>query len=563
MKRSLCLLAFSIATSGLLYPGVAVAQEDEPPARFFRDRSDEPRFERETFERDMEERRDAEYRRGAERRRAVEQSRQPILEFFELVEEAREEAARDAERDLPPAEDDVRRFELRNDEDEASQWRRLREGMNALREARQSRRAERRAWRDDRRAEEGDQEAETLAGYDEIEFELEEDAAAAAPNDRTEVDNRLLARKMERKAERKAERQARRSERSESFLAAKQEKKQAKRAMKEQKARWARLCAQCFAAREEARDERQARTDRRVGRGQIVLSGKVLATKPLGSRNRGRLLAVLETDAGELRLVDLGRRRAVKRVVREGSQITVRGVPVRFADRGSILAARRAEIDNRNFRLLRLRARDLRTEDDRGRLLARRDREGFLSREQREARRESRQLARLDRRDREPLLERDRDRFMDRDRRAERRVERREERQLARAERRDGERRLLDRDREERPGLLARMRAERSERDGSLLAALFDREHVIQGEVTAIRKVTIQGNTRQLATVRTDEGKTMFVDLGPSDQFPLELERGDQITAEGLALGARQKRLLLARHLQRGEESADIPRFEP
>ncbi len=68
----------------------------------------------------------------------------------------------------------------------------------------------------------------------------------------------------------------------------------------------------------------------------------------------------------------------------------------------------------------------------------------------------------------------------------------------------------------------------------------------ITGQVNSTKTIDVRGSQRQLAMIETDEGESMIVDLGKPTEATKQLEQGDDLTAEGLAVKAGDKSVLVA-----------------
>ncbi|WP_144057969.1 hypothetical protein [Novipirellula maiorica] len=80
------------------------------------------------------------------------------------------------------------------------------------------------------------------------------------------------------------------------------------------------------------------------------------------------------------------------------------------------------------------------------------------------------------------------------------------------------------------------------------------------GQVASTREVTVQGQKHLLAKVKTDNGKSMMVDLGRKDQLSKTPSEGDQVTVQGVPVKVQDRIVLMARTLGEGEDRNEIKR---
>tara|TARA_R110002073_G_scaffold7245_13_gene41421 strand:- start:776 stop:1978 length:1203 start_codon:yes stop_codon:yes gene_type:complete len=80
------------------------------------------------------------------------------------------------------------------------------------------------------------------------------------------------------------------------------------------------------------------------------------------------------------------------------------------------------------------------------------------------------------------------------------------------------------------------------------------------GNVASTREVTVQGKKHLLAKVKTDNGKSMMVDLGPKDQLSKSPRQGDKVTVQGVPVKVNDRIVLMARTLGDGENQSEIKR---
>ncbi|WP_442506042.1 hypothetical protein SH528x_004862 [Novipirellula sp. SH528] len=80
------------------------------------------------------------------------------------------------------------------------------------------------------------------------------------------------------------------------------------------------------------------------------------------------------------------------------------------------------------------------------------------------------------------------------------------------------------------------------------------------GKVSSTREVKVQGQKHLLAKVKTENGKSMLVDLGPKDQLSNTPNEGDQVTVQGVPIKVNDRIVLMARTLGEGENQTEIKR---
>lgn len=84
------------------------------------------------------------------------------------------------------------------------------------------------------------------------------------------------------------------------------------------------------------------------------------------------------------------------------------------------------------------------------------------------------------------------------------------------------------------------------------------REKSVTGEIVDTREATVRGKRRQMARIETDNGDEIVLDLGPAKKIRTQLDKGDQVTARGIAVRANDQRILIARELKRDGETIQI-----
>ena len=80
------------------------------------------------------------------------------------------------------------------------------------------------------------------------------------------------------------------------------------------------------------------------------------------------------------------------------------------------------------------------------------------------------------------------------------------------------------------------------------------------GKVSSTREVNVQGQKHLLAKVKTDNGKSMLVDLAPKDDLSNTPNEGDQVTVQGVPVKVNDRIVLMARTLGEGENQTEIKR---
>ncbi len=83
----------------------------------------------------------------------------------------------------------------------------------------------------------------------------------------------------------------------------------------------------------------------------------------------------------------------------------------------------------------------------------------------------------------------------------------------------------------------------------------------LTGKVEKTRELTVRGNERRVATIKTQRGDRILVDLGPAGEFDENLRNGDQITVRGpMVKSSKNKLVVLARSLERDGEKIALGR---
>lgn len=80
------------------------------------------------------------------------------------------------------------------------------------------------------------------------------------------------------------------------------------------------------------------------------------------------------------------------------------------------------------------------------------------------------------------------------------------------------------------------------------------------GKVDSTREVTVQGQQHLLAKLKTDNGKSMLVDLGAKDQLSNTPREGAKVTVQGVPVKVKDRVVLMARSLEQDGERSEIKR---
>ncbi len=81
-----------------------------------------------------------------------------------------------------------------------------------------------------------------------------------------------------------------------------------------------------------------------------------------------------------------------------------------------------------------------------------------------------------------------------------------------------------------------------------------------QGTVESTREASLRGQKHLLAKVKTQEGKSMMVDLGPADQLSSQPKDGSKITVQGVPVKVKDRVVLMARSIEQDGKTTDIQR---
>ncbi|TWT77643.1 OB-fold nucleic acid binding domain protein [Posidoniimonas polymericola] len=280
----------------------------------------------------------------------------------------------------------------------------------------------------------------------------------------------------------------------------------------------------------------------KVDRSEATLQGKVVDTKKASIRGQKHLLVKLKTDAGKKCLCDLGPADELDANFEQGDQLKVTGVPAKANGRKLVLAES-VTIDGDKTRIHR--AERLRGHSGNQSANSERHTSGqqALTSVQGEVR-STRQLS-----------------------------VRGNERNVAVIDANDGRQMLIDlgsadasqvslqqgdriqakgivtKAKNGKPVLLARTvmhdgqttRIDNRQQRSSLTSA-----SEISGKVQQLKTVTVNDSERQLARIKTDDGRTATVDFGSPDQDAGNISQGDTITAEGVSVKVADKTILVA-----------------
>lgn len=84
--------------------------------------------------------------------------------------------------------------------------------------------------------------------------------------------------------------------------------------------------------------------------------------------------------------------------------------------------------------------------------------------------------------------------------------------------------------------------------------------HKFSGSVASTRQVKVRGQKHLLVKVKTDNGKSMLVDLGPQDKLENRPSEGDKIEVQGVPVKVNERVVLMARKASRGGDQIKISR---
>ena len=84
------------------------------------------------------------------------------------------------------------------------------------------------------------------------------------------------------------------------------------------------------------------------------------------------------------------------------------------------------------------------------------------------------------------------------------------------------------------------------------------------GTIAEMKEVGIKDTDQkhQIAVLQTDKkDRKLLVDLGPkAETQALELAKGDRATVSGIGMNINDRRVLIAQHVKKGEQSVDVER---
>jgi hypothetical protein len=80
------------------------------------------------------------------------------------------------------------------------------------------------------------------------------------------------------------------------------------------------------------------------------------------------------------------------------------------------------------------------------------------------------------------------------------------------------------------------------------------------GQIASTREVTVRGQKHLLAKVKTDDGKSMLVDLGASDQLSSLPKEGAKLTVQGVPVKIKDRVILMARSIEQDGNKVEIKR---
>ncbi len=81
-----------------------------------------------------------------------------------------------------------------------------------------------------------------------------------------------------------------------------------------------------------------------------------------------------------------------------------------------------------------------------------------------------------------------------------------------------------------------------------------------QGTVESTREISLRGQKHLLAKVKTQEGKSMMVDMGPASQLSSQPKDGSKITVQGVPVKIKDRVVLMARSVEQDGKTMDIQR---
>lgn len=77
-----------------------------------------------------------------------------------------------------------------------------------------------------------------------------------------------------------------------------------------------------------------------------------------------------------------------------------------------------------------------------------------------------------------------------------------------------------------------------------------------RGEIESTKTIDVRGQKNQMAKIKTSDGKTMLVDLGPVDALSQKVNEGQTVSVRGVPIKVKDRIVLVARRLmQNGDET--------
>lgn len=291
----------------------------------------------------------------------------------------------------------------------------------------------------------------------------------------------------------------------------------------------------------------------KIDRSREKLTGTIASLKTAESRGKQRQLAILETEDGSKSIVDLGLKDRLNVDLQEDDQITVHGAPVKIQDKRVVLAFKvkhdgeTVTIDRRGSEMGQASGQQ-----------ARRQQQGQSNRQQARSivgeviqtktisvRGKQRQAATLETNQGEQIM-------VDLGPKGQSKLDLREGDRLT-------VRGPMIRANDQRIVLATSVR--QNDDRTKLRSPSEQPQRTVKGEVQNVRTAEVRGESRKLAKLKTEEGNTILVDLGPAGDLQADLSQGDQITARGAAVKAGDQQVLVAFELTKnGGETFSIDR---
>lgn len=298
--------------------------------------------------------------------------------------------------------------------------------------------------------------------------------------------------------------------------------------------------------------------ERTINRSTRQTSGTVASTREAQIRGNTHLIALIEQDDQRI-AVDLGSPGQGQRIdVRDGDEITVFGPRVKVQDR-TILMAQKVEFDGRTMQVQR--GNDQRSQNVADRSRDQRERDRGEARDEQRPARVSGEIVAM--------------------RKATVRGNRR---QIAEVETDRGDTVVID------LGPADQFRADLQEGDqlegrglltksGDTLVLVAqqvtanDRQFAIHsgdqqqrnrrefsGEIVRLRTATVRDEQRRIATIETEDGRQLMVDLGEQEALDADLQRGDSITVTGIVVKSGDRQVVVATQLSHDGETMRVAR---